>query len=129
MKRLIFLMLAGLLIVSTVKAFAPSEKKDFLGDWKFENPHAPYGYHQGTFSIQEKEDDLTGNLKFTDGYKVDLKNFVLTDGTLRFSMVVDSYDITITTTVEGDKLKGTALTPDGDLPFEAVKVKKEDQQP
>lgn len=119
-------MLATLLIISTVRAFPPSEKKDFLGDWKFENPHAPDGYNQGTFSIQEKEDELTGILKFSDGYKVDLRNFVLTDGVLKFSMNVESYDVYVTATVEEDKLKGTAMTPDGDLPFEAVKVKKEE---
>ena len=127
MKKLTLLLLISCFIVANVNALNPATQKDFIGEWKFSNPNAPYNYQVGTFSLQENEDELVGKLKFADGYTVDLQDLVVKEGVLTFGMNVESYYVTVRTTVEGDKLKGTVATPDGDLPFEAVKVKKEEQ--
>ena len=115
----------ALFAATTLWANAPADKKDFVGDWKFTSQYAPEGYQTGTFVIGEKEGALTGEIRFAEGYTVPMKNMVVTDGVLKFSISVDYNDVPITATVEGDKLKGKASSPDGDLPFEAVKVVKE----
>jgi hypothetical protein len=125
MKRITILMLVAMFAATTLRANAPADKKDFVGDWKFTSQYAPEGFQTGTFVIGEKEGALTGEIRFAEGYTVPMKNMVVTDGVLKFSISVDYNDVPITATVEGNKLKGTASSPEGNLPFEAVKVVKE----
>ena len=123
-KYLIFLTLA-VLTTSFLKAVPPGDKKDFLGDWKFENPYAPESYQKGFLLIEEKENTLAGEIKFADGYKVLMRDIVYAEDVLRFMINVEGYSINIKATLEGNKIKGSAATPDGNLPFEAERVKKE----
>ena len=120
-------MLVSFFVIYNVKAILPAEPKDFVGEWQFENPNAPYNYQKGTFLLQEQEDELVGKLKFSDGYEVKLQDVVVEDGVLTFGMNIESYYITVTSKVDGEKLTGKVVTPDGDLPLEAVKVKKEEE--
>jgi hypothetical protein len=124
MKRIMLLMMVAMFAVTALQANEPADKKDFVGDWKFTSQYAPEGFQTGMFVIGEKEGSLTGEIKFADGYSVPVENMAVTDGVLKFSISVDYNDVPITATVEGNKLKGTASSPDGNLPFEAVKVVK-----
>lgn len=128
MKKLPVLFLIVVLAISSINVFASNEKKDFLGEWKFESTHAPEGYKSGIFSIFEKEGKLAGEIKFADGYKVEVKDMEVQDGVLKFGIEVDYNYINIKAAVEDSILKGTAASPEGDIPFEARKTKKEDQQ-
>src|SRR5690554_5306652 len=127
MKKLALLLMAGLFLGAQVYASTPADQTDFVGKWKFDNTHAPYIYQQGTFDLHENEGALVGELEFSDGYAVDLQDLNVKEGILTFGMNIESYYITVSTTVEDEKLKGTVVTPDGDMPFEAVKVTKEEQ--
>ncbi len=120
-------MLLAVLAISSVQAFAPVEKKDFLGEWKFESPYAPEGYQTGIFFMEEKEGELAGEIRFADGYKVKMENMKFADGVLKFTIQVDYNPVDLKATIEDNVLKGSAATPEGDLPFEAKKVKKEGQ--
>jgi hypothetical protein len=126
MNKTMFLMLVALLITGILGAVTPPEKKDFLGEWKFESPYAPEGYQKGIFIIKEKENALAGELKFSDAYKLDIKDMVITDGVLKFGINVDGSYVNVKATIEEGKLKGSAASPEGDLPFEATKVEKTD---
>jgi hypothetical protein len=125
MKRIMLFMMIAMFAVTALQANTKADKKDFMGDWKFTSQYAPEGFQTGTFVIGEKEGALTGEIKFADGYSVPMKNVVVTNGVLKFNISVDYNDVPITATVEGNKLKGSASSPDGNLPFEAVKVVKE----
>jgi hypothetical protein len=124
MKRIMLFMMIAMFAVTALQANTKADKKDFMGDWKFTSQYAPEGFQTGTFVIGEKEGALTGEIKFADGYSVPMKNVVVTNGVLKFNISVDYNDVPITATVEGNKLKGSASSPDGNLPFEAVKVVK-----
>ncbi len=113
-----------LLVIFTTTVFqatAAPVKEDFLGEWKFESPHAPYGYNKGSIVFSEKEGALAGEIKFTDGTKVEAKNIKYEEGVLKFSISVEYSYIPIKATIEGNKMKGTVNTPEGDMPFEATK--------
>ena len=125
MKRITILMLVAMFAATTLWANSPADRNDFIGHWKFTSQYAPDGFQTGTFVIGEKDGALTGEIKFADGYSVPMKNMAVTDGVLKFSISVEYNDVPITATVEGNKLKGTASSPEGNLPFEAVKVEKE----
>lgn len=113
------------LIATTVfTAAATPANKSVLGEWKFESPHAPYGYEKGSIIISEKEGVLAGEIKFADGTKVELKDVKFEKEVLKFGINVEYNYIPIKATIEGNKMKGTANTPEGDLPFGATKVEK-----
>jgi hypothetical protein len=124
MKKLLTIMLLAIFATTVFQATAASANERFLGEWKFESPHAPYGYEKGSIIIFEKEDVLTGEIKFADGTKVELKDIKIEENVLKFGITVDYYAIPIKATIEGNKMKGTASTPEGDLPFEATKAEK-----
>lgn len=125
MKKLTLLLLAVVFASACLAAGSPSEKKDFLGEWKFESQHSPEGYHTGVFVIEEKEGQLAGEIRFADGNNVKMDNITVEEGVLKFSIQVDYNPVNIKATIEDNVMKGAAASPEGDIPFEAKKVKKE----
>ncbi len=124
MNKYVLLTLAVIFAVIHSQAMAPADKKDFTGEWKFNISHAPYGYQQGTIFIEEKKGELTGEIKFSDGEKVKMEKLSVTNGVLNFQLYVESGYVNGKATVEGNKFKGIALTSEGEIPFEAIKVVK-----
>jgi len=124
MKKILIFMTLALLATTVFNAAATPVNKSVLGEWKFESPYAPYGYEKGVIVIHEKDDALAGEIKFADGTKVPFKDVKIEENVLKFEITVDYYTIAIKATIEGNNMKGTAATPEGDLPFEATKVEK-----
>jgi hypothetical protein len=124
MKKMVVLAFLAAMFTGTIYAIPVNKSNDVLGEWKFESPHAPYGYNKGSIIISEKEGVLAGEIKFTDGTKVEIKNVEFEEGILKFSISVEYNNIPIKATIEGNKMKGTASAPEGDLSFEATKVEK-----
>ncbi|WP_372950309.1 hypothetical protein [Mariniphaga sp.] len=124
MKKILIVLSLAFLATSFLHATAMPAIKSALGEWKFESPYAPDGYNKGSIIISEKEGVLAGEIKFADGTKVELKDVKFEENILKFGINVEYNYIPIKATIEGNKMKGTANTPDGDLPFEATKVEK-----
>jgi hypothetical protein len=124
MKKVILLLFVTVLFAGANNAAIIQSSDDILGEWKYESPNAPYGYEKGSIIISEKEGKLAGEIKFADGYKMPLKNVSYADGVFKCSITIDYNDIAIKATFEGDKMKGTADSPEGALPFTAEKAKK-----
>ena len=112
------------LATTLLHATAMPAIKNVIGEWKFESPYAPDGYNKGSIVITEKEGVLAGEIKFADGTKVELKDVKFEENILKFGINVEYNYIPIKATFEGNKMKGAANTPDGDLSFEATKVEK-----
>ena len=124
MKKLLTLLLLSVFATTSIQVTAAPANENVLGEWNFESPNALYGYEKGSIIISEKEGVLAGEIKFTDGTKVELKDVKFEENVLKFGITVEYNYIPIKATFEGNKMKGTANTPDGDLPFEASKVEK-----
>lgn len=124
MKKILIVMTLALLATCVLNATATHASENVLGEWKFESPHAPDGYNKGSIVITEKEGVLAGEIKFADGTKVELKDVKFEEDVIKFGINVEYNYIPIKATIEGNKMKGAANTPDGDLPFEATKVEK-----
>ena len=122
MKKLIVLAFLVAMFSGTINAISVEKNSEVLGEWKFESPHAPYGYNKVSIIISEKEGVLAGEIKFADGTKVELKDVKFEEDVLKFGINFENDYIPIKATFEGNKMKGTANTPDGDLPFEAFKA-------
>ncbi len=123
MKRFLTLAFLVVIFAGTVNAATAGNNKKIVGEWKYEAPAAPYGYEKGVLIIAEKEGKLTGQVKFEDGYKIDLKKITFADGVFKCGLYVDYEYISVKAKVEGKKMKGAVSTPDGELPISASKVK------
>lgn len=117
-------MFTVVLFSGALQATVSQGSEDILGEWKYESPNAPYGYEKGSIIISEKEGKLAGEIKFADGYKMALKNVSYEDGVFKCKLTIDYNDIPIKATFEGNKMKGTADSPEGALPFTAEKAKE-----
>ncbi len=128
MKKRFVLALMVCFTAGSLWAIAPAGKKNFVGEWKFNIPHAPNGYQQGTISIVENKGNLNGEIMFSDGEKIKMEEMSVTNGVLKFQIYVESGYVNGKATIENDKFKGTANTPEGNIPFEAAKVRKKDKE-
>ena len=98
--------------------------KDVVGNWKYEVAGAPYGYEKGTLVFAEKEGKLVGEVKFADGYKIEMKEVkVEENGVVKCGLYVDYEYISVTIKLEGTKMSGSVNTPDGELKLKADKLK------
>ncbi|WP_303918157.1 hypothetical protein [Draconibacterium sediminis] len=123
MKKLMFFVFILFAATITVNANNSSNNKEVIGEWKYEVPSAPYGYNAGNLVFEEKEGNLTGHVKLEDGYKIDLKDVTYSEGVLKFGLYVDYNYVTLKVTVEGENMKGSVNSPDGEMPITAKKVK------
>lgn len=124
MKKIMFFVFLFAFVVSGVANAAPNKaNKDVVGEWKYEVPAAPYGYEKGTLTFTEKDGKLAGEVKFADGYKIELKNVTYEAGTLKCSLYVDYNLVNIKAKLEGTKLSGAVDSPEGDMKLSAEKVK------
>lgn len=124
MSKKFCMVLAVLFTAFHIQASALASEKTFVGAWKFNVSGGSYGYEQGTILISETDGKLTGEIKFADGEKIDMERMVVTDNVLTFRIWAQSGYVDGKATIEGNKFKGTAITPDGDIPFEAIRVEK-----
>lgn len=123
MKKLLFVALFFIAVAGSLQAAISKGNKDVVGEWKYEVPTAPYGYEKGILVITEKEGKLAGEVKFADGYKIELKKLNYAENVFTFGLYIDYEYISVTANTEGKKMTGTAKTPDGDMKFTAEKAK------
>lgn len=118
------LILAFFMAVTILNAQASGAvNKDVVGNWKYEVAGAPYGYEKGTLVFAEKEGKLVGEVKFADGYKIEMKEVKVEEsGVVKCGLYVDYEYISVTIKLEGTKMSGSVNTPDGELKLKAEKL-------
>lgn len=122
MKKFLLFLFVTTLLAGSLSAENKQSENALLGEWKFECPNAPYGYTTGSIFLTKKEGKLAGQVKFSDGYKIDLKNVNFSEGTFKSGIYVDYEYVGLKATIDGTKMKGTADSSEGKLPFTASKV-------
>ena len=123
MKKLLIFAFLVAIVAGTVNAGVATSNKDVTGEWKYEVPSAPYGYEKGTLVINEKEGKLVGEVKFEDGYKIELKNLSFAEGVFKCGLYVDYEYVSIKAKISGKDMTGAVDTPEGEMKLTAKKVK------
>jgi len=121
-KLLVFIFMVAFLPIVGNSAELTSEKQ-LIGEWNFKVPSAPYGYEKGTLTITEKEKKLAGEVKFADGYKIQLKDVSFADGVFKCGLYVDYEYVNLKAKIQDQKMKGTVLSSEGNMELSATKVK------
>ena len=123
MKKLLVFAFLVAIFAGNVNAAVSQANSDVVGEWKYEVPSAPYGYEAGTLVIAEKDGKLTGQVKFEDGYKIELKNVSYADGVMKCGLYVDYEYVSIKCKVSGKSMTGGVDTPEGEMKLTAKKTK------
>jgi hypothetical protein len=121
MKKLISLLLFLEIVVGTVYAAKILVNHDVVGEWKYEVVAAPYDYQKGVITLTENKSALAGEVKFDTGNKVQLKTVVIEGKTLKLGLYVENEYVTLTASINGEKMEGTVDTSQGKMAFKADK--------
>jgi len=121
MKKFLILTFIAALVTVSSNALVATGNKDVAGEWKYEVPTAPYGYEKGVLNFSEKENELAGEVKFNDGYKISLKDVSYKGDTVKFGLYIDYQYIGVTATVEEGKMTGFVDSPEGKMKLTAEK--------
>ena len=119
---MIFVFMMAIVAGAANVSMAASNEK-VIGEWKYKVPDAPYGYEKGIIIISEKDGKLAGEVKLDDGYKMELKKVTFSEGTFKCGLYVDYEYVSITSKVEGKKMTGTVMSPEGNMSLTAEKIK------
>lgn len=123
MKKLFVLAFLLVAFSAAIAALAQKGNKDVIGEWKYEVPTAPTGYDKGSLIFSEKEGKLAGEVKFADGYKIELKNIIYEEGTLKCGLYVDYEYVSVQAKIEDKTMNGTVNSPEGEMKLKAEKIK------
>ena len=129
MKKIVFLFVCfGLFQISSAQTNASSSKGP-EGMWKCSAPDAPYQYQTFNLLIEKANDQITGKIIGEGGVEVPVNNVAFKDSTLEISLTVDGTPVTLKLKWDGAKLKGAAVTEQGDIGITAEQVEVPEKKP
>lgn len=123
MKKLMILAFLFTIVLGSVNAGISQGNNDLVGNWKYEVAGAPTGYEKGTLVFTEKEGKLVGEVKFADGYKIEMKDVSYDAGVVKCGLYVDYEYVSVKAKIEGTKMTGAVNTPEGEMKISAEKQK------
>ncbi|MCL3779985.1 hypothetical protein EMN47_06240 [Prolixibacteraceae bacterium JC049] len=122
MKKFIaFVLMIFTMGVTAQMANAHGEKSSFKGTWEFKCDQAPYGYNDGKIVVAEKSEKVSVKVTFSDGTILTGQNVKVKDGELTFDVSVDYDTVEVSLKRKGNKLTGSADTPEGKMDVQATK--------
>jgi hypothetical protein len=122
MKKTFFLFLCfGLSQIVSAQAVSSSAKGP-EGMWKCSAPEAPYQYQSFNMLIERTNDKYTGKIIGEGGFEMPLENVVYKDSAIEASVYVDNASIPLKFKWDGIKLKGAAVSDQGDISITAERI-------
>lgn len=108
----IFLTLFMIVMMTGNSHGTESEYKKILGLWEFSAPNAPQPYHQGTLTLKDVEQKLTGFFK-VEGQEIPIVKIDFNDDILSLDFEVENTSISLKLVLKDGVLAGTTDTPNG----------------
>jgi hypothetical protein len=122
MKKIAFLLLCfGLFQLSSAQSITPLTKGP-EGLWKCLAPDAPYQYQQFNLLIEKTDDKYTGKIIGEGNSEMPLNNVAYKDSSFEIGLFVESSSVTLKLKWDGTRLKGAAVTDQGEIAITAEKV-------
>jgi len=130
MKKTIPLMLLIIFTGSSASAQNAEEKKDPVGDWKFETTYSPEGYASGTLNVSFADKKYSAYMSVTGSdYKFPGEKVRFENDSLLFTLYVEDETVIFSLKlVEFAKMSGKAVYSGGEIPLTFNRENKESQQ-
>lgn len=123
MKKSLYIILIGTFLSMVSLNLSAQSNKNIVGEWKYEVPSAPQEYQKGSLIISEKENQLTGKVKFSENYQLDMRDVKFEKNELTFAIYVEGSYVKVNATLNDKKeLDGKAFTQEGEMKITAKKA-------
>lgn len=119
-RGLIFMVLV--ILASSFTFDIPAKKYSPVGSWEYSIPGVQVGYESGTMIIAEDGKDYKVSLQLNEYFKVNAENVVYKKKNLSFSVYVETEEILISGTFEGDEFSAKLSYSEGD--FDLIAIRK-----
>jgi hypothetical protein len=128
MKKILFLFLFLLSVVSAVSAQNSKVKNNPVGKWQFEAPYAPEGFTSGTMEIGFAEAKYSAAMVFTGSdFKLPGEQVKFENEILKFVIYVEGTDVTVTLKFDSEsKMSGKAVYSEGEVPLSLTRLPKKE---
>jgi hypothetical protein len=109
-----------LVIVASSFSFnAPAKKFSPVGSWEYSVPGVPEGYETGTMIIAEDGDSYKVTMQLNEYFKAEGEDVVYEKKALSFSVWVETEEINVSGTFEGDSFTGKVSFSEGNFDLKA----------
>lgn len=117
--KILTLLVISIITALSVSAQTPAQKKDHVGEWKFEAPYAPEGYTAGNIAIGFAEEKYSASMAFTGmDYKFPGENIKVAKDSVKFSINIEGESVAVRLKKEdASKMTGTATYSGGVVPL------------
>lgn len=123
-KSIIILLLLGFTsIFILIPAQQPVQKKNPVGQWKFEAPYAPEGYTSGNIEVSLTEKKYSVSMSFSGSdYKFPGESTKVEKDSIFFSIYVEGESVAVRLKIEdAAKMTGAATYSGGVVPLTLLK--------
>lgn len=110
--------------VSSFTYEAPVKKFSPVGSWEYTVEGVPEGYETGTMIITEAEDNVKVTLALNEYYKTEGEKVAYKKKSLSFIVWVESEQVNISGTFNGDIFDGMVSFSEGDFELKATRLKE-----
>ena len=121
-RGLVFMLL--IILVSSFTFDSPIKRFTPVGSWEYSVPGVQAGYETGTMIIAEDGKEYKVTMQLNEYFKVDAENVVYKKKDLSFSIYVETEEILVSGTFDGDEFKGSLSYFQGDFDITAKRTAK-----
>lgn len=119
--------LLALLLVIMASSFAvetPLKKFSPVGTWEYSVPGVQPGYEKGSMVIAEDGKDYKVTMELNEYYKTEAEKVVYKKKTISFTIWVETEEILVSGSFDGDEFKGSLSYFEGDFNITAKRTVK-----
>jgi len=121
MKKVILILFASFLVLSSIAGNLSATKNLFKGTWDYQVPNAPYVYSTGKLVFAETTEGMTTvTIRFSNGAEIKGKDVKIENNTFSFSTEVDANVVKVTGKLTEGKISGSVDTPEGNMQLTAT---------
>jgi len=123
MKKVISFILIVFTGISVISAQSVKEKKDPVGQWKFEAPYAPEGYTSGIIEVGFAEEKYSASIMLPGiEYKFPGEEVKFSNDSLLFIINLEGEYVSLKLKLEDNtKMSGRAYYSEGEIPVTLTK--------
>ncbi len=113
-----------LIMVSSFTIDAPAKKYSPLGRWDYSVPGVGEGYESGTMLISEDGKEYKVTLQLNEYSRVVAEKVVYKKKEMSFTIYVETEEIQVSGSFDGDEFKGSISFSEGDFTITAMRTLK-----
>jgi len=113
-----------LVMVSSFTFDTPAMRYTPVGSWEYSVPGVQAGYESGTMTIAEDGKEYKITMQLNEYFKVDAENVVYKKKDISFTIYVETEEILVSGSFDGDEFKGSISYSEGDFTITAMRTLK-----